>query len=142
MAGEGVDSKNMQNYQISSKFPLDQYTLLGLVKNMNELMPAFDIFCLSSAWGEGFPNVLGQAMACEVIAVSTDVGDASAIINNKERICKPASPASLAKIIIALLSINENQRNSIKKKNRIFIEENFNLSLVSDNYLAVYNNLI
>lgn len=142
MAGEGIDLKNTQVYKISQKFPLNKFILLGLVKEMNELMPAFDIFCLSSAWGEGFPNVLGQAMACEVIAVSTDIGDASYIINNKERICKPGSPKSLAKIIISLLSINDNQRNIIKKENRIFIKENFNLSLVSDKYLAVYKNLI
>src|SRR5262249_57395981 len=34
---------------------------LGYRPDLERLLPAVDVACLSSAWGEGFPNVLGEA---------------------------------------------------------------------------------
>jgi len=55
----------------------DRFHLLGERGDISEIMNAMDIFCLSSAWGEGFPNVIGEAMATGLPCVATDVGDSS-----------------------------------------------------------------
>lgn len=46
---------------------------------------AADIFCLSSL-GEGSPNVLTEALACGCLALATDVGSVSDILNSEENL--------------------------------------------------------
>ena len=56
--------------------------LLGERPDLETLYPAFDIATLSSAFGEAFPNVVGEAMACAVPCVATDIGDIAAVIGD------------------------------------------------------------
>lgn len=65
-----------------------------------EIMGGFDVFCSSSAYGEGFSNVLCEALAVGVSCVATDVGDARAIVGDAGIVCAASDPRALGNAIV------------------------------------------
>ena len=56
---------------------------------------ALDVVCLCSL-SEGFPNVIGEAMACGRYCVVTDVGDCSYLVGDAGVLVPPNDPEALA----------------------------------------------
>ena len=65
---------------------------VGEVGDMKAAYNAFDIATLSSAFGEGFPNVIGEAMACGTPVAATDVGDVRLITGELGEVVPPRNP--------------------------------------------------
>jgi glycosyltransferase involved in cell wall biosynthesis len=61
----------------------DRLVLLGLRRDVPDLMAAFDVFVLSSHW-EGCPRVIPEAMAAGRPVVATDVGGVSECVTEGE----------------------------------------------------------
>jgi glycosyltransferase involved in cell wall biosynthesis len=74
----------------------DRMVWTGELGDVKAAYNAFDIATLPSAFGEGFPNVIGEAMACGTPVVATDVGDARAIVGTYGEVVPPGEPESLA----------------------------------------------
>jgi glycosyltransferase involved in cell wall biosynthesis len=70
----------------------DRVVWAGEIANVAAAYNAFDIVTLPSAFGEGFPNVIGESMACGIPVVATDVGDARAIIGDLGEVVPPRRP--------------------------------------------------
>ncbi|MDX6513937.1 MAG: hypothetical protein QOE36_3441 [Gaiellaceae bacterium] len=68
----------------------------GLRSDMQAVYSALDVCTLASRFGEGVPNVLGEAMACEVACVATDSGDTRRLLDGVGRVVPPGDPAALA----------------------------------------------
>lgn len=80
--------------------------------DMAAVYSAFDVAC-SSSFGEGFPNVVAEAMACGRPCVVTDVGDSATIVGNAGLIVPPRDPAALASALTMMLSMSLKERNEL-----------------------------
>ena len=85
LCGQGLDWEHETLSSWIKKAGLeDRFFLLGPRSDISKITAALDVGCLSSAYGEGFPNILGEAMACEVPVVASDVGGLPELIVDGE----------------------------------------------------------
>jgi len=95
-------------------------------RQVSDIYHAADILCLPSAFGEGFPNVVGEAMACGLSCVVTSVGDAGDLVGTTGRVVPPRDPRELARAILDLAKpIRESHPCNLAARHRIV--ENFGL---------------
>ena len=93
MAGAGVGPSNPAYTALCEKYQItDNILALGKLDTSIQMMQSIDILVLSSSHGEGYPNVLIEAMACGVPVVATNVGDSRHIVNNCGWIVEPKNP--------------------------------------------------
>lgn len=142
LAGEGIDERNAALSRIVAQAELtDRFHLIGRRQDMPRLMAALDIATLSSAYGEAFPNVLGEAMACGVPCVATDVGDSAAIIGDTGRVVRPKDPDQLAEAWGRLLDAGPGLRQTLGLAARKRVLERFDLLAVTARYEDLYAEL-
>jgi glycosyltransferase involved in cell wall biosynthesis len=117
----------------------DRLVWLGWQQDMAAIYGAFDLLCLPSAYGEGFPNVVGEAMACAVPCVVTDVGDAAGIVAGNGRAVPPRDPVALADALEALLALGREERAALGIAARRRIVENFDVDRLVTRTVAALN---
>jgi glycosyltransferase involved in cell wall biosynthesis len=91
-----------------------------------------DMFTSSSIFGEGFSNAIGEAMACGLPVVATNVGDASHIIGSCGRVVDAESSESLVngwKEVMSQLNVRE---GALRAECRERIVKNFGIEAMVD----------
>jgi len=99
---------------------------------MTPVYNALDVLCSSSAYGEGFPNVVGEAMACGVPCVVTDVGDSARLVGDNRFVVPPRDPDGLAGGIDRLLSLPAAERDDLRVRLRQRVIEHFSVARLAD----------
>ena len=77
----------------------DHVSLAGRTNSVLDVYHAADCLCLPSK-SEGFPNVIGEGMACALPCVATDVGDVRAILGDVGLVTEPGNADTLADALI------------------------------------------
>lgn len=143
MVGEGL-AKPPQDLkdQINSLLPLDRVTLIGARSDVADLLPGLDILAVASAWGEGFPNVIGEALACQVPIVATDVGDSASIVSDCGVIVLPGDTEAFANALAEMAALGPEGRRSLGFAGRNRGKENYGLKEISMRYDKLHDDLV
>lgn len=139
LAGQGIDWKNPVVVDLVNRFRLNgRVHLLGERDDIAELTAGLDI-ATSSSFSESFPNVVGEAMACGVPCVVTDIGHSAAIVGETGLVVPPRDPSSLAAAWARLVDAGGVARAKLGADARQRILENFSLDQVVRQYEALYD---
>ncbi|EGR0111095.1 glycosyltransferase [Vibrio vulnificus] len=113
-----------------------QVILMGQQEDMAAFYNQIDVFILSSKT-EGFPNVLAEAAAHGCAVFSTDVGDASVIVNNLTHIVPVADSIALTQAIENYLSLPSEQRKAIAFATTQHVRSQFSISHIAEQFFAL-----
>ncbi|KGP74564.1 glycosyltransferase [Pontibacillus yanchengensis] len=140
LCGKDIDSNNTELLKmIESNKLSDRVKLLGRRNDVLHLMQSSDVL-VSSSSGEGFSNVIGEAMACETPCIVTDVGDSSYIVNNEEYTVPPKDYVSLGNAIINFINKSSYEVKNDGKLARQRVLEKFEISKVVEDFEKLYDN--
>lgn len=142
LVGNKVDWENQILSELIQELGLIKHIhLLGERHDVPRLTAALDIASSSSS-GEGFPNVIGEAMSCGVPCVVTDVGDSAWIVGDTGKVVPPKNPEALANAWQALIDIGKESRESLGKAARARVIKCFSLDSIVAEYEALYDNIL
>lgn len=110
----------------------------GPVDDVPRLYAAVDVAVNCSTYGEGFSNSIGEAMACAVPCVVTDVGDSAAIVAGSGRIVPPGNAGGLAAAIIEVLTMSTEERAALGATARARVEREFSIDAIARRYQSLY----
>lgn len=101
--GDGPQAYRSQLQRLSQELGLTKRLIwAGAREDMPAVYNALDIVC-SSSYSEGFSLVIGEAMACGVPCVVTDVGDSAKIVADMGIVVPSADPQMLAEGLNTML---------------------------------------
>src|SRR6185437_9493423 len=111
---------------------------LGLRQDMAQLYATADIVVSSSAFGEGFSNVIAEGMSAGLIPVATDVGDAGEIIGDSGYLVAPGKPAALADALTSAAIGSPRERIARGMRARAQVIKEFPQSKTVETYMNLY----
>lgn len=119
----------------------DRFVLLGERSDAPVCLAAMDVFCLSSRT-EGFPNVVGEAMAMRKACVVTDVGDAAYLLGECGVVVPKEDSAALAEGLSKLVGLSVVDRNFLGAQAHARIATEFTMDRTRERFEAVYANVL
>jgi glycosyltransferase involved in cell wall biosynthesis len=117
--GDGSEPQQRELRVLGKSLGLENRLIwAGPRADMPAVFNALDILCSSSLYGEGFPNVLGEAMACGVPCVATDVGDSALVLGETGRVVPPGAFQLMAEALEQTVQALPNERETLARTTR------------------------
>ena len=141
LAGNELNNTNNNLIKLIKNFNLEKNIILvGFRKKITTIINCFDLHILSSGYGEAFPNVLAEAMSCEIPCISTTVGESPNIIGETGWSVPPKDSLKLSRAIMDAMQefkrIDNWKKRKINARKRIV--DNFSFEKMLNNYNSIW----
>jgi glycosyltransferase involved in cell wall biosynthesis len=125
--GDGTANYRQELLRLCEELNASEYFIFtGALANMPAIYNVMDVVVSSSSFGEGFSNVIGEAMACNVPCVVTEVGDSSWIVGENGYVVPAKNPKAL-KIAMAKLLDDINSHGNHDEEIRQRVVNHFSI---------------
>lgn len=142
LCGDGADWGNSELAGIIDREGVrPAFRLLGRRDHLETVYPGLDVACLSSVT-ESFPNVIGEAMACEVPCVATDCGDVRELIGGTGRVVPVRNPAALAGAVLELLALDSGAARELGAAARSRVKGTYDIETVARRFAELQSKVI
>ena len=141
VAGDGPEASDL--HALAQHLGImDSIKFLGRRLDVEMILPAFDVFVMSSL-SEGFPNAVLEAMACGVPVIATSVGGIRELVIPEEtgRLVSPNSTGELAEAMIRIAE-NPSTRNEFSINARQYVEKHFRFETIANQLKEMYREVL
>lgn len=120
----------------------DRIHLLGEIQDD---IPAFqaclDLGVLSSAYGEAFPNAIGEALSSGVPCVATEVGDTKMVIGSCGETVPAGDVDAFSAALERMICMSSEQRRTLGALSRERILANYSIEAIAKQYGNLYREI-
>lgn len=138
--GDGSQKNELENYSKKNNLK-DEIIFMGFRNNIEELLPEFDIFLLTSLT-EGLPLTIYEAFASKIPVVATNAGGIAEVIKNgiTGYVTDLKDSKNLANGVLRILKDKE-LAEIIKNNAFELVSRNHDLNVMKQNYYSFYSSL-
>lgn len=138
MVGTNLDNSNNKLMDLINLYNLkENIILLGRQNDIPGLLSASDIY-VSSSLGESFSNSIGEAMACELNCIVTDVGDSKKIVGDTGYVVNSGDYFTIYTRLSHILSLSRIDRN-LEGRKRVII--NYNINIIVEKFENMWSKI-
>ena len=140
LCGEGLVAENSKLASEVADGLQGHCHLIGLQQDMPAFYSGLDI-AANSSLSEAFPLAVGEAMACAVPCVVTQVGDSPAIVAETGKIVPPRQPEAMAAAWRELIEAGPESRQVLGNQARQRVITHFSLTQFAQRYQSLYRDV-
>lgn len=118
-----------------------RFHLLERRNDMARVQASLDIGVLASVAREGFPNAVGEAMACGVPCIVTDTGGSPEVVGDCGVVVPAGAADQLAAACSTWLSLRPQELTELGMRARNRVRQEFSLEVVSEQYVKLWREL-
>lgn len=140
VAGDGPADYRRQLQDEARRLGIETRVLwLGEVRDPSQVYSALDVLVSSSAFGEGFSNVIAEATSTGLPVVTTDVGDSARIVGQLGAVVQPRDPAALGTAVVNAL---RGDSNTLRTQRRACIVAEFGADAMVERTEAILSDVV
>jgi glycosyltransferase involved in cell wall biosynthesis len=136
--GKNINSDNFELTNYIATNNVKNVLLKDEVSNPEDIIKEFNLLLSTSLYGEGFPNIIGEAMASGVPVIASNVGDSSYLVGDTGYVIEPGNLKGFVEAIINIIEMDESRYFDLREKSRQRISEKFSIDQIVNKYNELY----
>ena len=136
--------KDVTFNSLGDRIPQDKqnrFRLLDMRRDIPDLLNAFDLFTLTSDF-EGFPNVVGEAMATGLPVAVTNAGDTAHLVGDAGIVVPTGDMDAMVAAWARLIAMSPQGRAAMGASARERIIEQFSVEKFTEQYASLYQKIL
>jgi glycosyltransferase involved in cell wall biosynthesis len=107
---------------------------------MAEIQAALDV-AVSASTSEAFSNSIGEALACGVPVVTTDVGDSARLVGDAGRVVPVDDTVGMAASCVEILRLTDEERRHLSRRARERMERHYEIGVIANRYAELWQSV-